>query len=442
MACLLYYNKFRKNLTKIGFIFNPYNPCIANKQILCNQFTICFHVDDCKLSHKSPKVMDAIIKWLRKEYESIFEDGSREMAISRGKVHTYLGMTLDCTLPGKVKISMCEYIEEIILAFDKADPNDSGNKTSAASVNLFRIDQDCKKLDTQKLVEFHNIVAKTLYATKRARPDTCTSVTYLTTRVREPDKDDWAKLAHLIKYLQGTKNLPLIMRAAGSGILKWWVDGSFGVHPNKRGDTGGGLSMGRGFPITTSTKQKVNARSSTEAKLVGVDDLMPAICWTRYFMEAQGYKVTENIVYQDNQSAILLERNSKASSSKRVKHINIRYFFVTDWVKNQELTVEWCPTGDMIADFMTKPTQGALFKKFRDQIMGVSPAQNPGPGKPKLLQRLTKSTMISCMRDHTSVLDNDVSRRRSKLSTTYVRIYMTEFNSPICQQVKQNSKRV
>jgi hypothetical protein len=52
-------------------------------------------------------------------------------------------------------------------------------------------------------------------------------------------------------------------------------------------------------------------------------------------------------------------------------------------IKNQELTVEWCATGDMIADFMTKPTQGALFKKFPDQIMGVIPAQSPGPGKPK-----------------------------------------------------------
>jgi hypothetical protein len=68
MASLLYYNKFRKSLTKIGFLFNPDDPCVANKQISCNQFTICFHVDGCKLSHKSPKVMDTIIKWLRKEY--------------------------------------------------------------------------------------------------------------------------------------------------------------------------------------------------------------------------------------------------------------------------------------------------------------------------------------------------------------------------------------
>ena len=120
-----------------------------------------------------------------------------------------------------------------------------------------------------------------------------------------------------------------------------------------------------------STKHKLNTRSSTEAELVSVDDCMPAICWTRYFLQAQGYAVNENIVYQDNKSAILLETNGKASSSKRTKHINVRYFFVTDRVAKQELNVEWCPTGDMIADFMTKPLQGALFKKFRDLIMGV-----------------------------------------------------------------------
>ena len=109
----------------------------------------------------------------------------------------------------------------------------------------------------------------------------------------------------MIKYLRGTKALPLILSATGSGILKWYVDGSFGVHPNMRGHTGGGLTMGRGFPIVTSTKQKLNTRSSTESEIVGVDDCMPAICWSRYFLDAQGYGVTENILYQDNKSAIL-----------------------------------------------------------------------------------------------------------------------------------------
>ena len=131
--------------------------------------------------------------------------------------------------------------------------------------------------------------------------------------------------------------------------------------------------MGRGFPIVSSTKQKLNTRSSTESELVGVDDMMPSILWTRYFLKAQGYKVNDNIVFQDNKSTMLLERNGKASSSKRTKHINVRYFLITDRISKGEVRVEWCPTAEMVMDFMTKPLQGSTFKRFRDLIMGALP---------------------------------------------------------------------
>jgi hypothetical protein len=86
-------------------------------------------------------------------------------------------------------------------------------------------------------------------------------------------------------------------------------------------------------------------------------------------------------LFQDNKSSIILEKNGKASSIKRTKHINIQYFYITDRVSKEEVSVVWCPTGDMIGDYATKPLQGALFQKFRDQIMEVTPARDPGPGK-------------------------------------------------------------
>jgi hypothetical protein len=148
-----------------------------------------------------------------------------------------------------------------------------------------------------------------------------------------------------------------------------------------RGHSGGGLSLGRGFTIVSSTNQKLNNRSSTETEIVGADDFMPAICWNRYFTKAQVCNVKENVLFQYNKSSILLEKNGKASSSKRTKHINIWYFFITDRVSKEEVSVVWCPTGDMIGDYATKPLQGALFRKFRDQIMGVTPARDPEIGK-------------------------------------------------------------
>jgi hypothetical protein len=179
-----------------------------------------------------------------------------------------------------------------------------------------------------------------------------------------------------VGYLKQTRDLPLVLSSDNISIVKWWLDGSYATHPNMRGHTGAGLSLGRGFPIVNSTKHKLNTRSSTEAELVSVDDCMPMILWTRYFLLKEGYDVDENILFQDNKSAILLEKNGRASSSKRTKHINVRYYFVTDRIAKGDLKVQWCPTADMIADYMTKPLQDKLFRKFRDLIMGLaSPSQ-------------------------------------------------------------------
>jgi hypothetical protein len=280
VASLLYYKKFVKTLLREGFVINPYDCCVANRMVKGKQQTILWHVDDCKLSCVRTKANDQLIEVLRQEYETIFEDGSGKMKVSRGKVHEYLGMTIDFRTRGQVKISMFKYIKEILAEFEKAMPDAHGVKTSAAPANLYTVSEGDRKLEEAKAVLYHRLVAKTLFATKRARPDTGTAISFLTTRVSEPTSDDWKKLSHMMRYLRGTRKLPLILKADGSGMLKWWIDGSNGVHPNLRGHTGGGLSMGQGFPISASLKQKLNTRSSTETELVGVDDFMPSILWT------------------------------------------------------------------------------------------------------------------------------------------------------------------
>jgi hypothetical protein len=138
VASLLYYQKFVKSLLDIDFVINPYDPCVANKNIVGEQMTICFHVDECKLSHRKTNVMDSMIEYIWKEYESIFEDGSGSMTVSRGKLHKYLGMTLDYTVRGQVKITMLNYVDEIITAFDKAEPKGGRTKSSAAPNSLFQ----------------------------------------------------------------------------------------------------------------------------------------------------------------------------------------------------------------------------------------------------------------------------------------------------------------
>ena len=384
VASLLYYRKFRQTVERNGFEINPYDPCVANRVAHGKQQTICWHVDDCKLSGVK-SANDEFIEVLRSEYENIFEDGSGKMTVSRGKKHKYLGMNLDYSTKGVCKIDMFEYVDEILQEFDKAFPKYANKEREiAAPTDLFEVKEqdDDEKLGSTDKEGFHSIVAKILFATKRARPDTGTAMSFLMTRVREPTKHDLKKLAQLVSFMRKTKRDPLVLGSDGIGVLKWYIDGAHAVHPNCRGHTGGGLTLGRGFPYTVSSKQKLNTPRVTETEIVGVSDLMPNILWTRNFMEAQGYAVTENIVYQDNKSAILLEKNGRSSCSKRTKHIKVRFFFVTDQINKKELSVEWCPTEDMTGDYYTKPLQGAAFHRFRDNIMGKVAQPKPRGAKP------------------------------------------------------------
>ena len=143
-------------------------------------------------------------------------------------------------------------------------------------------------------------MAQFLFTTKRARLDIGTAVSFFTTTVRKPDLGDWLKLAHLMMYIKGTIHLPLKLNANRTGVLKWYVDGLYRVHPNMRGHSGYGLSIGTGFLIPSSTKQKLKTRSSIESEVVGVDDFMPSILWKRNFLNAQNYDVTENNIFLDN----------------------------------------------------------------------------------------------------------------------------------------------
>ncbi len=256
VASLLYYKKFVKSLKSKGFKLNPYDPYVASKQVKGEQLTVCFHLDDCKISHLIPNIVAKIIEWLQTEYENLFEYGTGQMKVQHGKTHKYLGMSLYFSHVNQCRVTMIDCIDEIVVAYDKALSESSDGfstvkkkknaaRTSAAPDDSFIVDKDAEKLSEEGSMAFHNLVAKTFYVSKHARPDVNTAVAFLTTRVRAPDIDDWRKSSHLMEYLRVDRLRPLILSANGSGVLMWYVDAPFVVHPNMCSHTGGGLTMGK-----------------------------------------------------------------------------------------------------------------------------------------------------------------------------------------------------
>ena len=223
-SAILFYKKFRKDLESVGFEVNPYDPCVANRSVNGNQHTVTWHVDDLKSSHVDPKVNDDFLAWLEMKYGS----EKAPVVATRGKRHDYLGMILDYTEPGKVKVDMVYYVENMVKDFP--EELNAAKGRYPWNEHLFRVDKSSKPLDKKKAEQFHTFVAKGLFLTKRARGDIMPAIAYLCTRVKDPTESDWVKLRRMMTFLKRTKHDVLTLQAYSTNIIKWHLDASFAVH--------------------------------------------------------------------------------------------------------------------------------------------------------------------------------------------------------------------
>lgn len=372
LASMLYYQKFRSDIEKIGFVVNPYDMCVANRMVNGKQHTITWHVDDVKSSHVDPKVNDDFHMWCEQMYGS---DETGHVKVVRGKSHDYLAMVLDYSEENKLRIDMRYYIKDMVEKF----PVEVETDKAPWSDKLFKVDEKSPLLGQKKKEVFHTFVMKAMFLCKRGRPDIGLAICFLSSRVTKPTENDWNKLVRVLGFLKGTIDDVLTLEADDSQNLYWFIDASFAVHSDMRSHTGAMLSLGKGAALSDSTKQKTNSRSSTEAELNAIDDKISKVLWVKKFIEAQGFEVHLNVIYQDNTSTIKLSKNGKASSGKRTRHFDIKMFYVTDLIDKDEVDIEYCATEDMVADYMTKPLTGKQFVRFRDLIMNLSGQPLPIP---------------------------------------------------------------
>jgi Histone chaperone involved in gene silencing len=361
-SALLWYELYSSTLKDMGFVINPYDQCVANKVINGSTCTICWYVDDNKISHRDPNVVTQVIGMIEKKFG--------KMKVSRGKTHEFLGMKIALRDNKTVSIDMKDYVKK---AIDEFPVDIVKNASTPANRFLFEVREDVPKLDDHRKEIFHSTVARLLYICKRCRLDIQNAIAFLTTRVSKSDEDDWKKLIRVLQYLRGTLDDKLILGAVDIGKMKSFVDAAFAVHADMKSHTGGGISWGIGILLSMCQKQKLNSKSSTEAEIIGVSDFLPNMIWARMFLEHQGYEIDENVLYQDNQSAIKIEKNGARSCGKQSRHIDMRYFFIKDRLTSERIEVVYCPTEHMVADFFTKPLQGRLFHYLKKIIMGHEP---------------------------------------------------------------------
>ncbi len=155
---------------------------------------------------------------------------------------------------------------------------------------------------------FYHTDYQLLFTANCVHWDIQTAVSFLTTRVQSPDEDDWGKLKRILKYLNGTRNLKLTLCADQTKYaVHWYVDGSQQIHEDCRGQTSSLATFGKGAVSSSLNKMKCNT-NSMETELISFVDILTDIIWMRYFVKSQGYNINKYVIFQDNMSALLLER--------------------------------------------------------------------------------------------------------------------------------------
>jgi len=139
-----------------------------------------------KISHMSENVVEDIIRRLNERFGK-----ESPLATSRGKVLEYLGLMLDYSTQGKVKISMYEYVQKIV---EEAPKDMAGVTKTPAGNHLFVTNPDCDKLPEKPMQIFLHIIEKLLYLCRSTWQDIQTAVAFLCTRVKNLDYDDYKKL--------------------------------------------------------------------------------------------------------------------------------------------------------------------------------------------------------------------------------------------------------
>ena len=299
--------------------------------------------------HVDEKVVDDVILLMESEFG--------KMDVKKGDIHNFLGIGIEYLRDGRAKMEMTTNLKKAVEIFgEELTP-----VTTPAKNDLMGRDEKSPKVSEERRNIFHSVVMLILYVALRTRRDLHPTSAVLSARVNDTTEEDYKKLRRMIRYIVGTIDEVCYVGADNLNTMITYIDASYAVYPDFKSHTGGVTSFGIGVIASTSSKQKINTKSSTEAELVGIADRIPKVMHHKLFMEAQGHQISRNIIQQDNKSTILMANNGRLSCSKRSRHLNIRYFYVKDLVDQGEVEIQYCPTAQMLADFFTKPLQGSLF---------------------------------------------------------------------------------
>jgi len=368
-AAQLWYEYLSGALRNGGYTQCPYDPCLFMRSTSGGSMSIiAIYVDDCLHIYSSEATRNQL-------YSSLASANLKDLKIEQLTPRipiSFLGLHIVKTGPGAIKVNQRGYLKSVLEEYreDFAD-FPMNHAATPCGDDIFRPNYTGEDAEPADTTAFLSKLMKIRYLV-RTRPDIDLACSGLCTRSRAPQKGDAKALNRLLAYLAMNKDLGITIRATDLQ-LNAQFDAGFGTHMDRKSHNGHLVFLGTGVykvPIHwRSSKQKVVATSSTEAELICVFDGLDFLIWIRRVMDFLKCPQKPVTIWQDNTSTITMAFMGRGSSASNTRHIDIKYFFIKQFIEDGSFVIDHMGRENMLGDFFASPRTGQGFRRVRALIM-------------------------------------------------------------------------
>jgi hypothetical protein len=340
------------------------DPCLY---FIPGRLWLAFWVDDFLIVGASPDITSTFKAAISARFKM------RDM----GPAKHFLGMEISRDRSNRtITLSSRSHIDELLERFGMADCKSAATPLPSKSALVECTKEDDRLPDS---VPYRAVVGSLLYVATWTRPDIAFAVSQIARFQSCPSVDHWQAAKHIMRYLQGTRSMGLTLGSGAqhstgaplSAALKGFVDASWGEDPGtRRSQSAYIFTLGLGAISWRTKLQQTVALSSTEAEYLSLSDAVKDALFLRNLLADLCPSVLAHgvVLFEDNQSTIKQSLNTE--SSARTKHIDIRHHFFKQHVSNGDVTLEYIPTEDQVADALTKNLDRVKVSRFRQIMLG------------------------------------------------------------------------
>lgn len=374
-AAQLWYEYLSGALRQGGYTMCPLDPCLfmrkkggSSREISI----IAIYVDDCLHVYRGANIRNELYASLRNaKLNNLKVD-----VLTVTSPISFLGLNIQKSSedPRNIIVNQKGYLENLLDHYEEEIESYRGQARTPCDEHIFKPQYNAEDSVAIPVTPYMSKLMKVRYLV-RSRPDIELTCAALCTRSRAPTVGDMKCANKLLKYLRETKDLGLLIRPTDMQTV-YMADSAFAVHLTRKSHSGIVVGMGDEtvfVPIHwRSLVQKLVTTSSTEAELVAIYDGLDFVIWIRRVLEWLGVPQRPTKLYQDNTSTITMVHMGRGSSGSHTKHIDIRYFFVKQFVDDHTIVIDHLAREHMLADFFASPRTGQTFRRMRNLLLGMA----------------------------------------------------------------------